>query len=282
MRRLLKLKQPEDSKSQKNKKTPHETGNGAGSETGDGTGSEAGIEASSEIGNEIWLEAARDLAKSLMPADDLHGIGHVRRVVHNIKLIQKQGKANPFVLEMAAWLHDIGRHPTAKGLLDKSFESSTNPEIKRTKNHALVSAEIAENFLKKIKLPISSKIDIKLPDLPEFPQFLIEPVLSCIREHSFSANLIPSSLESKILSDADKLDALGAIGVFRTAAYQHEVESGLAGMIRHFHDKLLKLSAQMQTKTGRDLASQRTDFLRIYLSTLLDELGNDGSEKNKK
>ena len=97
-----------------------------------------------------------------------------------------------------------------------------------------------------------------------------ERIIAAINSVSFSRNRgkQPETLEGKIVQDADRLDAIGAIGIARTFAYGSEHGRSLDSSIRHFHDKLLLLKDGMNTKTGREMAEERhayiADFLEEY------------------
>ena len=109
-----------------------------------------------------------------------------------------------------------------------------------------------------------------------------------IEAHSFSANIEPRTLEAEILQDADRLDALGMVGVARTfyiggrmgtALYHAEEPVAITRplddkrfAIDHFHVKLLKLADGFRTKTGRDLAAERHARLERFLNEFLDEV----------
>ena len=143
------------------------------------------------------------------------------------------------VLEAAALLHDIGRpDETITGV-----------------SHATIGADRAVNFLKTTAFP-SNKI----------PQ-----VASAIRTHRFSENLTPESLEGRILSDADKLDAMGAVGLARTIEESLARERGFEGMLEHVSRKLLNLRDRMYTPTARQLAGPRHDLLVHFMRQLAQE-----------
>ena len=98
-------------------------------------------------------------------------------------------------------------------------------------------------------------------------------IVHSILAHSFSANGIANTIEAKILSDADKIDALGAVGIYRAACFQHDHGTGLMAMYRHFFDKLFLLPSKMYTETGQQIAKQRVQLMKAYISQLEDELG---------
>lgn len=181
------------------------------------------------------LRKLEKLCRELYPKDDVHGWGHVERVRKLSRMLARNQKANLEALEAAALLHDIGRG---------------------SENHAEVSAQKAEEILRNLG----------------FPEEFIEKVVEAVRSHSFSRGRDPRSLEAKVLSDADKLDAMGAIGVFRAAAYGDRIGRGIDGLIKHAEEKLLKLRDLMCTKTGRRLAERRHRFLEEYLEELKREL----------
>jgi uncharacterized protein len=93
-----------------------------------------------------------------------------------------------------------------------------------------------------------------------------------IISHSFSTGETPKSLEAKILSDADKLDALGALGIYRTAAYSGEYPRPITDYIGHFHNKLMKLDSLLNTSEAKKIAIERKKFMMLYLTQLNHEL----------
>ena len=97
-------------------------------------------------------------------------------------------------------------------------------------------------------------------------------VTEAIRAHSFSAKREAVSLEAKILSDADKLDALGAVGVYRAAMYSSEQGRPVQVFIEHFDEKLLLLKEMMYTDAAAEIAERRHLFLECFLVEIRDEL----------
>lgn len=161
--------------------------------------------------------------------DDLHGFDHVKRVYNNCIIIGKELHANMLVLKVSALLHDIGRIKEKKDPLKR--------------NHADISAELALNFL------ISNPFKISKEE--------IDNIIHSIKAHSFSNKIVPKTLEAKILSDADKLDALGAIGLYRTIGVSIKRGGGLKQVIEHLEKKILKLKEQMHLPFTEKLAEQR-------------------------
>ena len=164
-----------------------------------------------------------------------HDEGHVERVLRIARYIAEREGASIEVVETAAKLHDIARN---------------------VENHAIESAKIAKKILEREG---RSK---------EF----IDAVVHAIEAHSFSSEVEPRTLEAKILSDADKLDAIGAIGVARAFLYSGERGRSIEDTIRHFEDKLLKLGNMMYTETARSIAKRRHEFLKLFYEEIKKEL----------
>jgi uncharacterized protein len=187
------------------------------------------------------LEKVKHYAFQITRNDDVHGIGHIIRVIINIQKILENEQANVFITLFSGWLHDIGR--------------IKEQELKI--HHAIISAEMARKFV------VSNNLNVSKQE--------IDHIIECIESHSFSAGREPRSIEAKILSDADKIDALGSIGIYRAACFQHENGKGIEDMVDHFHEKLLLLKDQIYTKTGLELALVRINFMVNYLVQLKKE-----------
>lgn len=202
---------------------------------------------------EVYLEAAR-AASSTDPA---HDILHVERVVQNARAILFQEGGREEIVLPAVILHELFSYP--KG----------HPDSKRSGDVcALRAREVLESA--------------------GFPEKDMPLVLACIRDHSFSKGVVPDSLEGRIVQDADRLDALGAIGIARTFAtcaemgtpfYQagdpfceHRTPDDKSYGIDHFYTKLLRLAEDMHTQTARDMARERTDFIHGFLQQWRREL----------
>ncbi len=185
------------------------------------------------------VELLEKIVKLIMPEDPCHGVEHVLRVRD---LALKLGEAVPEpvdreVLEIAALLHDIGR-------------------VAASSNHAERSAEIARLLL----------------ELAGYPRDRIDRVVEAILAHSYSGRRPALSIEAKVLSDADKLDALGAIGVARVFAYGGRIDRSLEASIHHFREKILRLKELMYTEVGRAMAEKRHRFVEEFLERLRQEL----------
>jgi uncharacterized protein len=194
--------------------------------------------------------------------DDLaHGWEHVKRVYDMAEQIARQEGADMFVVGAAALLHDLGR--------------AAPPEIAQdvAEHHADLSVYAAKVLLRE----------------QHVSQERQEAILHAILAHSFSRGVEPHTLEARIVRDADRLDALGAIGILRwaiTGVVRHTPHSyypedpfgeqrtldDTRYMLDHFPRKLLRLEETMLTATGRALAHQRTAFMRQYLVEFRREL----------
>ncbi len=175
--------------------------------------------------------------------DDIHGFSHVERVYNTSVRIGKKLNANLKVLKIAALLHDVGR------IYEK--------EDRLKRNHAEISAEKAVKFL------ASHKFGLIQEDL--------DNIAHCIKSHSFSNNSTPYILEAKILSDADKLDALGAIGIFRTIGFNLENKGNITQIIEHLENKILKLKKQMSLDYSKKLAKERHKTILDFYNKLKKE-----------
>ena len=188
------------------------------------------------------LKKAEQFSNELMDENDVHGIGHVKRVMNNCFKLTKAEGGNPFIIFFAVWLHDIGRTEAKLSGL----------------NHALVSEQLASNFIK--------------DECKELDSITVSNILNCIRSHSFSLNSKQTLLEAKLLSDADKIDALGSIGIYRASCFQNENGMGLDGLIDHFMEKLLVLYNNIHSRTAKKIAKKRIKFMNKYLRNLKLEL----------
>lgn len=197
-----------------------------------------------------WLEAGG-------AGDPAHDVDHIRRVVANARAIGSAEGANLDILLPAAWLHDC------------VFVAKDSPDRRIASR---LAADHAVSLLEKAR----------------YPQIHLQPIHHAIAAHSFSAGIPPESLEAKVLQDADRLDALGAVGLSRCLMLGGHMGQPLTSpddpfcrsrppddsrfVVDHFFAKLLKLAATMQTATGREMAARRTAFLQSYLDELAAEL----------
>jgi len=203
------------------------------------------------------LELIKKEVIKIMDNDPAHDFEHVMRVYHNAQKITKKEKANQKLVLTAALLHDIVSYPKSS---------------KRSKFSSVESAKKSKSILKKYA----------------FSNEEISIICDAIEDHSFSQNRIPRTIEGKILQDADRLDALGAIGIARVFATSgslnrpfYKIDDPFCNKrkpddnhwaIDHFFNKLLKLQSLMNTKSGKIEAKKRTNVLKIYLKQLKTEI----------
>ena len=175
------------------------------------------------------ISVVRKFAVENSEKNDIHGYAHVERVYNTCVKIGGKLNANLNVLKIAALLHDVGRI------------NEKDDALKR--NHAEISADKSKKFLS------SNGISL-IQD--EF-----DNIIHSIRAHSFSNEQLARTLEAKILSDADKLDALGAIGIFRTIGFTLENNGGIDQVIEHLENKILRLKEQMFLDYSKGVAELR-------------------------
>jgi len=183
------------------------------------------------------IEKIREIAKRRTKRYGCHGWDHVERVYDLCLFIGRKEGADIKTLKIASLLHDVARG--------------------RRGDHALESAREAERVLSALKLSEDE----------------ISKIVNAIRAHRFSGRVEPLSLEAKVLSDADKLDAMGAIGIYRASAFGDEAKRTFQRTLGHFDEKLLKLKDMMYTRTARRLARRRHKFMLAYLKQVEKEIG---------
>lgn len=191
---------------------------------------------------------------TLADAEGGHDWFHIERVYKNSLLISKTESVDKLVVALGALLHDIA---------DSKFHDGDET----------IGPRIAEEFL--FEMNVDSKI--------------IEHVIKIIENISFNKSLDSalgfSSKELEVVQDADRLDAIGAIGIARCfnyggfknrALYNPEIKPDLnmtkeqykaskAPTINHFYEKLLLLKDKMNTETGKQIANKRHDYMLSFL-----------------
>ena len=203
------------------------------------------------------LDLIKTEIKKIMHNDPAHDFDHIMRVYKNAQQIIKKEKVNEKLVLSAVLLHDIVSFPKSD---------------KRSKNSSIESAKKAKTILKKY----------------DFTSDEITIVCDAISEHSFSQKKIPNTIEGKILQDADRLDALGAIGIARVFATggsllrpfynlddpfcKKRMPDDKTWTLDHFFEKLLKLEFLMNTKSGKIEAKKRTKILKDFLKQLKHEI----------
>ena len=169
-------------------------------------------------------------------SSDGHDLEHSLRVYKNaLAIASNYPEADMDLISLSALLHDVDDH--------KLFQTENNSN--------------ARTFLKNQNVPEET----------------IEEIVKIINSVSFSKNKgkTPETLEAKIVQDADRLDAMGAIGIARTFAYGGKKGRSLQDSVQHFHDKLLLLRDTLNTDEARDLADKRHEFMVKFLEELSEE-----------
>jgi len=204
------------------------------------------------MGRFIIEETEKFVKEYLENVEPGHNWWHIFRVRQlALYIFSAEEKGDPYVIELAALLHDVG---------DNKIDKRNNGPL------------LVRNFLNRLGLG-TENID----------------KITCIMEHiSFrdSFKRLDKKLpELDIVQDADRLDALGAIGIARTFSYSGsknfeiytpgeeaadyksslEYESSRSSTINHFYEKLLKLKDMMNTNTGRKLAEERHSYMEDFL-----------------
>ncbi|MDD2715041.1 MAG: HD domain-containing protein [Candidatus Wallbacteria bacterium] len=205
--------------------------------------------------------------KRLLPDPTGHDFHHsVRVATLALKIAGEEDNPDRFIIELASLLHDIA---------DWKFHEGDDS----------LGVELSKHWLIKNKVT------------PE----VIESVIDILKNISFRGAGVENkikSLEGRIVQDADRLDALGAIGIARTFAYggymgsliydpelkpvfhenfeQYKKSRGTS--INHFHEKLLLLKDRMNTDTGRKIAAERHRFMKVFLERFLMEWECEGLE----
>ncbi len=204
-------------------------------------------------------EITKEIEKRYQKVRKSHDWEHTQRVYNLCMKIGEKESADLEILKLAAVLHDIGREE----------QDNSNGKL----CHAQRGAVLARKILEKYNLP----------------QEQINKIIHCIETHRFRGDKIPCSKEAKILYDADKLDAIGAIGIGRTFAYhgahkspmwipelsldssEYSEHSNEPSTVHHFYSKLLKLRNNMNTETARKMADERHKFMELFLQEFFDE-----------
>lgn len=203
------------------------------------------------------LEQLQNEVRKQISNDPAHDFEHITRVYKNAKKLAKKEKANSKLILSAVLLHDIVNYPKSD---------------KRSKNSSTESAIKAQKILSKY----------------DFSSSEIKIITDAIRDHSFSKNKTPKTLEGKILQDADRLDAIGAIGIARAFAVSGSEKRPFYNTadpfcskrkpddqkwaVDHFYRKLLNLEKLMNTKSAKIEAKKRTKVLENFLSDLNHEI----------
>jgi uncharacterized protein len=207
----------------------------------------------------LQLLAAQLLPHALEPSEDgAHDLSHLQRVWHNVRTLHAEEGGDLEVLLAAVLLHDC------------------------------VAVEKNSPLRSQASRLAAEKASIKLADMA-WPGAKISAVAHAIEAHSFSANIAPTTLEAKIMQDADRLDSLGMLGVARTFYIAGRMGSALYDpqdpeakdreyddkrfCLDHFQTKLLHLADGFQTTTGQRLAQTRHERLKGFMVLFKEEIG---------
>lgn len=192
-----------------------------------------------------------------------HDWWHIKRVWNTAKTIASTEDVDIFIVELGALLHDIA---------DSKFHNGDETVGPRKAKDFLINQEV--------------------------PEFIIKQVIAIIENISFKGGNFTtdySSNELNVVQDADRLDAIGAIGIARTFNYggyknneihnpnrkakldktKEEYKKGSDTTINHFYEKLLLLKDRMNTETGRKMALKRHEFMESYLQQFYSEWNGD-------
>ena len=202
---------------------------------------------------ELWFEQHYD------GGDASHDIAHFRRVWRSAQQIADGQSVCLTVVLFASYFHDLVSLP------------KNHPDRARS---SLLSAE--------------RTVQILLSDFPQLPVEHHAAIAHAIEAHSFSAQITPQTIEAKIVQDADRLEALGAIGLARVFAVSGALNNSLFDArdpfadrrelddktyaLDHFQCKLLRLPKTMQTEKGRAMAVHNARFLVQFMAKLSAEL----------
>ena len=188
-----------------------------------------------------------------------HDWWHIQRVYNNAMLINKKENADEFIITIIVLMHDLYDHKFYNGNIEGKLEET----LKELQIYNYISKNDIENI-----------------------------IYSCANL-GFSANISKQkelSIEGKVAQDADRLDAIGAIGIARTFAYggkkgnpiydsnnnglvneEEYKQKGSKTSISHFYDKLLKIKDLMNTDTAKIIAQERHKYLEDFLQEFFDE-----------
>jgi uncharacterized protein len=205
----------------------------------------------------ISIEQAREYYRDIDPTHDFE---HVLRVVRLAEQLARSEGADVEVVRTAALLHDISR------LDDSALQMQADPGT----DHAVLAARAVRQIL------------------AGEPLEFVDAVAHAIEAHRFRNNIAPETPEAKVLFDADKLDAIGAIGVARAFAYAGTLGNPLWGDVpenyspqardkahtpRHeFEMKLKHLKDRLYTPSGRKIAGDRHAFMLAFFEQMAAEV----------
>jgi len=216
------------------------------------------------MNQEKTIEATINFVKrTLADAEGGHDWWHIYRVWKTAKQIAITENVDSFIVELGALLHDIA---------DSKFNDGDETIGPQIANEFLQSQNLSDDIITHVEAIIKN---ISFKGGKEIQQF--------------------KSLELDVIQDADRLDAIGAIGIARTFNYggfknreiynpeippnlnmtKEEYKNSTAPTINHFYEKLLLLKDRMNTETGKKIAAERHQFMEEYLEQFYKEWGVD-------
>lgn len=204
------------------------------------------------------IQQLKILVQPYYPSTDpAHNWNHILRVTTLAEKLALEEKANVDIVKAASLCHDLINVPKSD---PRRSEAST------------LSAKEA--------LPLLKSVGFDHNEIPIIQKSIIT--------HSYSKNMKPTSLEGAIVQDADRLDALGAIGILRCASVSTHFQSDYFDpedfwgegrelndqkfMVDHYQTKLFKLIETMNTQSAKNEAAKRMEFMKLFLSTLHSEV----------
>ncbi len=220
-------------------------------------------DAAAELIDSEWLAPTVDFIDEAMSGSGSHDLGHLLRVLRNARRIadgeaQRGARVDWEVLAAAALLHDVVDLPKDHPERHLASTKSAQAAVKHFEGRDIFDAERRD------------------------------ALGHAIRAHSFSAGIEAESLEAQILTDADRLDSLGAFGIARTFYVSGELQRSICEMedpfadhrelddleyaVDHFYTKLLRLRERFYTPTGKHLADKRHTFMETFLEQFADEI----------
>lgn len=202
---------------------------------------------------ELLAKLEAEVKKQVLTSDPAHDFEHIMRVCRNAKLLAKREDADMKMVLAAALLHDIVSYPKHDPRSGRSSLESSTVTKRLLAHHGCTKEEI--------------KI-----------------ISDAVRDHSYSRGRMPRTLVGKVVQDADRLDAIGAIGISRAFSVggtasrpfyknddpfckKHKPDDS-AWTLDHFYRKLLLLEEKMNTKSGRTEARRRTAIMKKFLHDL--------------
>lgn len=210
------------------------------------------------IDTELRNKLIKIAAEKIPIVDASHDFEHALRVLSNAENIAGEEGGDLEIIVPAALFHDVVVYP------------KDHPDRLRSQEE---SADVTEKILDSIE---------------GFPKGKITEVKTCILECSFSKGIVPETIESKIIQDADGLEATGAISIMRTYSstgqmrrpFYHSEDpfaqkrnpDAPSFALDLFFERLLKVTDRMHTKTAREISKRRTNFLNEFLEEFKLEL----------